>query len=192
MLAITKSAANAIREIVSYSDQPETAGVRISSRQVDEEGTALQLSPADAPEEADQVLDLEGLRIFVAPEAASQLEDRLLDAQIARDGPMFRFSKQRAPEDHMWTGSKYSRTSKVDPFMRAAEMQAKLGATKLKMNADAVAGLTKWLEGPEAETYDSELAQGLDVLCKLWSQPPTRGFQTAFGTKISASRPREW
>jgi iron-sulfur cluster assembly protein len=85
VLAITEDAAAAIKEIVGSPGVPEGAGLRIT-REVtaDPEGggrrTDLRLSVTPAPQEGDQVLEAE--RIFVDPDAAELLDDRLLDADV--------------------------------------------------------------------------------------------------------------
>lgn len=83
MFAITEDAATAIDSILASSGLPEGAGLRIT-REVSAEGeearTDLRLSPVEAAEEGDQVL--EDVRIFLTPEAADFLDDKLLDADV--------------------------------------------------------------------------------------------------------------
>ncbi len=83
MFAITEDAATAIDSILVSSGLPEGAGLRIT-REVSTEGeearTDLRLSPVEAAEEGDQVL--EDVRIFLTPEAADFLDDKLLDADV--------------------------------------------------------------------------------------------------------------
>ena len=83
MFAITEDAATAIDSILASSGLPEGAGLRIT-REVSGEGEAarpdLRLSPVETAEEGDQVL--EDVRIFLTPEAADFLDDKLLDADV--------------------------------------------------------------------------------------------------------------
>ena len=91
MFAITEDAATAIDSILDSSGLPEGAGLRITrevSAQGGEARTDLRLRPAEAAEEGDQVL--EDVRIFLTPEAADFLDDKLLDADV--DGGNVRFS----------------------------------------------------------------------------------------------------
>jgi Fe-S cluster assembly iron-binding protein IscA len=96
VLAITEDAAAAIKGILSSSGVPEGAGLRITQEvNTEVEGqprTDLRLSPVAAPEEGDQVLEAE--RIFLEPEAAAFLDNKLLDADIVDDEPRFRLDVQ--------------------------------------------------------------------------------------------------
>jgi iron-sulfur cluster assembly protein len=88
MLAITEDAAAAIKGIVDAPGLPAGAGLRITQEPQVEGGRAdLRLSVVAEPEEGDEVLADE--RIFVAPEAAKLLDDRLLDADIVDDQVQF-------------------------------------------------------------------------------------------------------
>jgi iron-sulfur cluster assembly protein len=88
MLAITEDAAAAIKGIVGAPGVPEGAGLRITQeRHVEGERADLRLSVVAEPEEGDDVLADE--RIFVAPEAAKFLNDKLLDADIVDDEVRF-------------------------------------------------------------------------------------------------------
>lgn len=88
MLAITEDAAAAISGIVGASGLPEGAGLRITQEQHGEERrTDLRLSVVAEPEEGDEVLSDE--RVFVAPDAAEFLDDRLLDADFVDDEVRF-------------------------------------------------------------------------------------------------------
>jgi iron-sulfur cluster assembly protein len=88
MLTITDSAAEALDTIVaSTPDAPNTAGLRISptAEQDGAPGFALSLAAEPAPD--DQVVDVEGHEtpIYVAAEAAPELDDKVLDAQVQGD-----------------------------------------------------------------------------------------------------------
>jgi iron-sulfur cluster assembly protein len=91
VLAITEDAATAIDSIVASSGLPEGAGLRITQELSAESGetrTDLRLSLVESAEEGDEVLDDVG--IFLDPEAADFLDNKLLDAD--REGDEFRFS----------------------------------------------------------------------------------------------------
>jgi iron-sulfur cluster assembly protein len=92
MLAITEDAAAAIEGIVSSSGLPAGAGLRIT-QEVNTEAkgeprTDLRLSLVESAEEGDQVL--EGTQIFLEPQAAEFLDNKLLDADV--EGEDVRFS----------------------------------------------------------------------------------------------------
>ncbi len=92
MLAITEDAAAAIDSIVASSGLPQGAGLRITQEvNTESEGKArtdLRLSLVESAEEGDEVL--EGAQIFLEPEAAGFLDNKLLDADV--DGEQVRFS----------------------------------------------------------------------------------------------------
>ncbi|MEK6326182.1 MAG: HesB/YadR/YfhF-family protein [Actinomycetota bacterium] len=92
MLAITEDAATAIDGIMASSGLPDGAGLRITQEVSTQGGgearTDLRLSPVESAEEGDEVL--EDVGIFLDPEAAGFLDDKLLDADI--DGGQVRFS----------------------------------------------------------------------------------------------------
>ena len=82
MLALTDNAVEAVQEILSSSDQaPELGGVRLVA---EPEGGRMnfQLSVVGLPAEDDEVIEAEGARVFLDPEAASLLGDKILDASI--------------------------------------------------------------------------------------------------------------
>jgi hypothetical protein len=97
VFAITEDAAAAIKQIVGSPGVPEGAGLRITrevNAEAGEEGprTDLRLSVVAAPQEGDEVLEAE--RIFLDPDTARLLEDRLLDADVVDDEVRFRLDFQ--------------------------------------------------------------------------------------------------
>jgi iron-sulfur cluster assembly protein len=96
VLAITEDAAAAIRGIVDSAGVPEGAGLRITQEvNTEVEGkprTDLRLSVVAGPQEGDEVLAEE--RIFIDPEAAVLLENRLLDAEVVDDEVRFSLDVQ--------------------------------------------------------------------------------------------------
>jgi Fe-S cluster assembly iron-binding protein IscA len=85
VLTITETAAEAINTLISASQLPEGAGLRIAA-QPDSEPTALELSVAVAPDDQDTVLEDGGATIFLEPIAAQALDDKVLDAQRFGEG----------------------------------------------------------------------------------------------------------
>jgi hypothetical protein len=75
---------------------PEEAGVRITTEiGAAEEGaarTGLRLAVVDAPGASDQVLD--DAQVFLEPEAAALLDDKVLDADVAEDQVHFNLKDQ--------------------------------------------------------------------------------------------------
>ena len=96
MLAISEDAAAAIRGIVGAPGVPEGGGLRITSEVNTDEGgeprTDLRLSVVAAPQEGDEVLEEE--RVFVDPDAAELLDDKLLDADFVGDDVRFSLDVQ--------------------------------------------------------------------------------------------------
>jgi iron-sulfur cluster assembly protein len=91
VLAISEDAAAAIRGIVESEGIPEGAGLRITREEsTDERGNArtdLRLSVVAGPQEGDEVLEAE--RVFVDPDAAELLDNKLLDADYVDDDVRF-------------------------------------------------------------------------------------------------------
>jgi Fe-S cluster assembly iron-binding protein IscA len=87
MLVLTEAAAEAVKSITSTSPAPAEAGLRIASN-TPEPGTpaALQVSTTAVPGEDDQVVETSGARVFLEPQAAIYLEDKVLDAQVDEQG----------------------------------------------------------------------------------------------------------
>jgi iron-sulfur cluster assembly protein len=96
LLAITEDAATAIKSIVGSSGLPPGAGLRITCELNDEaEGaprTDLRLAVVEGPREGDEILEPEP--IFVDPDAARFLDDKLLDADLVADDVRFRLDVQ--------------------------------------------------------------------------------------------------
>jgi hypothetical protein len=106
VLAITPDAAQAISGIISTSELPEGAGLRITSEVIavdagegesGETRTDLRLSLAERPQEGDQVAG--GGQVFIEPGTAWMLDDKLLDAEVSGDEVQFGLRDQEpAPE----------------------------------------------------------------------------------------------
>jgi len=95
MLAVTEDAASAIDDILASTDVPDEAGVRITTEiGVTEEGaprTELRLTVVEAPEASDQVVED---AVFLEPEAAALLDDKVLDADVVGDQVQFGLKEQ--------------------------------------------------------------------------------------------------
>jgi iron-sulfur cluster assembly protein len=87
MLLLTEAAAEVVKAITSTSEAPEGAGLRIASSAT-EPGHAgdLQVSAAPGPHENDQVIETGGAHVYLEPQAAEFLEDKVLDAQVDSEG----------------------------------------------------------------------------------------------------------
>lgn len=96
MLAITDTAAEAIRGIVAAPELPDSAGLRIATLRGAGDAATLEVSVAETPAATDQVVDELGARVFVEADAVPLLDDKLLDAQIDGTRVGFLLSEQPA------------------------------------------------------------------------------------------------
>lgn len=102
MLTITRSAAEAIEAIVSSTPElPDDSGLRIAPALADDGQPALGLSFTDSPEQGDQVVDGEGVQVYLDPEAALILDDKVLDARVADGQVGFTLSEQTSSDNHL-------------------------------------------------------------------------------------------
>jgi iron-sulfur cluster assembly protein len=89
MLALTDRAVEAVRDIVSSSGEAaETGGLRMTA---DRDGAtaSFKLRVVSLPAEDDAVIEEHGARVFIEPEAATLLDDKVLDATVDRDQVAF-------------------------------------------------------------------------------------------------------
>ena len=89
MLPLTPTAAEVVRTLVEQSPAPESGGLRIAAGEETGEGIPLEISIVDEPEPADERVEQEGATVYLDPEAAELLDDKLLDAQVAEDHVTF-------------------------------------------------------------------------------------------------------
>ncbi len=104
MLALTQNAVDAIHAIKASSDEvPDDAGLRISAEATEAteaEETSLHLAIVPSPAESDVVVEAEGEQIFLGPEVAGFLDDKVLDAQMDEGRVNFAIAPQAAGEDN--------------------------------------------------------------------------------------------
>jgi iron-sulfur cluster assembly protein len=87
MLVLTEAAAEAVKSVTSNPQVPEGTGLRIAPSAPDSGSAAgFQLTAALVPAEDDQVIEAAGTRVFLEPQAAAYLEDKVLDAQVDEQG----------------------------------------------------------------------------------------------------------
>src|SRR3974390_3135720 len=90
MLVLTEAAAEAVKSVTSNPQVPEGTGLRIAPTASDSDGPAeFQLTAALVPAEDDQVIEAAGARVFLEPQAAAYLEDKVLDAQVDEQGEVY-------------------------------------------------------------------------------------------------------
>ena len=87
MLVLTEAAAEVVKSLTSTPQAPEGTGLRIASSSPEPgDPGALQVTAAPGPGENDQIIDSAGAHIYLEPQAAAYLEDKVLDAQIDSEG----------------------------------------------------------------------------------------------------------
>jgi iron-sulfur cluster assembly protein len=97
VLHITTAAAAAIEEITDSA--PGSAGVRIAvvpeaSTNGSGPSTVFDFYPADGPGADDEVVEDQGVQLFLESEVAPYLDDKLLDAEITGDEVRFTVEPQ--------------------------------------------------------------------------------------------------
>ena len=94
MLALTDNAVEAVKSIVSSSDEAsETSGLRMVAERAGTQAT-FHLTVVPLPAEEDEVIDEQGARVFLEPEAASLLDEKVLDASVEQDQVAFTIADQ--------------------------------------------------------------------------------------------------
>jgi iron-sulfur cluster assembly protein len=90
MLVLTEAAAEVVKAMTSTPQAPEGSGLRIVSAAA-QSGDAgeLQVSAAPGPSENDQVIETAGAHVYLEPQAAAYLEDKVLDAQVDQEGKTY-------------------------------------------------------------------------------------------------------
>jgi Fe-S cluster assembly iron-binding protein IscA len=86
VLQITHGAATFLSELRRGQDVPETYGLRVFPESTEPGEITIGLGFTDTPADGDQVTEQDGLRVFVAPELASPLEDAAIDVTAESDG----------------------------------------------------------------------------------------------------------
>ena len=103
MLAMTDAAAQAISALTAQEGKQETGGLRFAVQSQQDQGAQLALSVAEQPEAGDQVLGSDaGARVFLEPQAAVFLDDKVLDVQQDDQGQL-NFAVMPQPGDQQPT-----------------------------------------------------------------------------------------
>ena len=88
MLTVTESAAEAITALTAQAQEgTEESGLRFALQSMENDGAQLALSVAPAPEDGDRVVGTGGgAKVFLEPQAAALLDDKVLDVQQDETG----------------------------------------------------------------------------------------------------------
>jgi iron-sulfur cluster assembly protein len=93
MLKLTPRAAEAVKQMLRDADA-EGAGLRISA-ELDEDGApGLHISFVAEPEDEDEMLEDQGVTVYLDASAADALEDKILDAEPHGDHVHFGIEDQ--------------------------------------------------------------------------------------------------
>jgi Fe-S cluster assembly iron-binding protein IscA len=97
MLVLTEAAAEVVKSLVSTPQAPEGAGLRIASAAPEPAGPgSLQVTATPGPSENDQVIETAGAHVYLEPQAAAYLADKVLDAEVDGEGqPHFSLGMQQ-------------------------------------------------------------------------------------------------
>jgi Fe-S cluster assembly iron-binding protein IscA len=82
-LTVTPIASEVIWQLVDACGVPEWAGVRIARAQ---DGAPLELALVERPEPGDEVVAVDGARVFFDPAVTRDVEDTVLDAELVGEG----------------------------------------------------------------------------------------------------------
>ena len=96
MLTLTPTAAEAVRRLVDSSPTDAAEGLRIAPGDATAEGTSLEITIVDGPEIDDQEVLEGGAHVFLEPEVAEFMEDKVLDAELEESGVRFSIRDQDA------------------------------------------------------------------------------------------------
>ena len=91
MLEITRGAAALLTELRQGQDVPEDYGLRVFPETNQPGEVTIGLGFTDQPADGDQVAEQEGMKVFVAQELATPLEDAAIDVTKANGKPQLIF-----------------------------------------------------------------------------------------------------
>lgn len=97
-MQLTQAAAQQVTIAREAQGVPDTFGLRVFGEPQASGGTALGLAFAEVPAEDDQVIEQEGLRVFVAPEVAGPLTSVALDVEETPEGAKLVLTQQEGGE----------------------------------------------------------------------------------------------
>jgi Fe-S cluster assembly iron-binding protein IscA len=89
---MTQTAINVIKHLA-----PGDGGLRVFTSGGDRDAQGLQVEIADEPEADDQVVEAGGAHVFLEPQAADTLDDKVLDAMQDDRGVRFAVTDQQPP-----------------------------------------------------------------------------------------------
>ena len=94
MLVLTENAQTVIRDLTTQPELPDSAGLRIAPTAGANGELQLSLEPEPIP--GDEVIDTDGVRVFLEPTTANLLSNQTLDAQVTDSGAGFYLTTREA------------------------------------------------------------------------------------------------
>lgn len=95
MLTLTESAVQVIRTVTAQPELPPETGLRIATQSRPEAEGSLSLAVAEGPQAGDEIVEAQGARVYLEPDAASILDEMTLDASVDEQGDVtFRLAEQ--------------------------------------------------------------------------------------------------
>jgi Fe-S cluster assembly iron-binding protein IscA len=95
MLTVTTAASDALESIVSARELPASGGVRLAYRPGSDGQPGLSLTIVAQPDPQDDVFDASAVALFLQPQAAALVDDKVLDVQVDGAGdPGFVLTEQ--------------------------------------------------------------------------------------------------
>lgn len=94
MLQLTAAAAAQVSALRQERGLPEDAGLRVFEQAKTNGEMSFGLAFAAAPVQGDEISELDGVRVFVAPELALPLAEAALDSEQTADGPRLVLTRQ--------------------------------------------------------------------------------------------------
>jgi iron-sulfur cluster assembly protein len=94
VLTLTTGASEAIQTLIDSVGGPEGAGLRIWAEPVGEEQSSLEIALTPGPQEADEVVETAEVPVYLEPQAAVFLHDKVLDASVEGDTIQFSIADQ--------------------------------------------------------------------------------------------------
>ena len=96
MLRVSENASAVLENVRSAEGVPESYGVRLSGGQNPKGEVEISVAFAEAPQEADQIIEQSGTDVYVAPEVATPLSTAVMDVQDTDAGLQLVFRPQAA------------------------------------------------------------------------------------------------
>jgi iron-sulfur cluster assembly protein len=115
MLALTGSAVQAVQEILSSSEETAGDGRFAAGCRAGRGADELPARRVALPAEDDEVIEEQGARVFLDPEVASLLDDKILDASLEPNQVAFTIADQAEEPERAHSATERSRRTHLPP-----------------------------------------------------------------------------